>query len=102
MPFRLTLFDNFHPYEPDEQREGGVFPTLDAAIAAAKAYINGDLAHFLEEERQSRGEPTPERLFSRFRSFGELPVVYDEAGKSAFDGWAYCRERTGEMCKKQS
>jgi hypothetical protein len=50
---------------------------------------------------RSTADPTPKSLFERFRWFGELPIVYDQSGKSVFDSWDYCRQRAEELFRKR-
>lgn len=97
-PYHITVFDNFHPYEPEEAWVSGTFATADAAIAAVKRRIDDELAYLWSEVcHQDKGVSTLDRLVSQYNSFAEKPVAFSRNGDVIFDSTAYMTSRAAEM-----
>ena len=93
---KVMVDDNFHDQKPEERREHGVYPTLDAALTACRAIVDRSL----EEER--RPGISAEALFDRYTSFGDDPfiVALDGTDESAvFSAWSYAKEQARAICE---
>jgi len=100
-PYHITVFDNFHPHEPEEAWVGATFATAEAAIAAVKRKIDDELAYLWSEVcHQDKGISTLDRLVSQYNSFAEMPVACSRDGDMIFDSTAYMLARAAEMIDK--
>jgi hypothetical protein len=97
-PYHITVFDNFHPHDPDEAWVSGTFATAEAAVAAVKRKIDAELAYLWSEVcHQDKGISTLERLISQYNSFAEMPVAFNRDSETIFDSTAYMQARAAEM-----
>jgi hypothetical protein len=90
--FIVTVADNFHYMEDDENWTLGSFATAAEAIAAAKARVDAWLNENFEPGS------TAEALFARYTSFGDDPfIVAKDAPRVEFSAWDYARMRCAEL-----
>ena len=93
MPFKLMVADNYHYMDPDEVAGGETFETLEGAIEAAKAIVDGFL-----KTGYSPGMKA-DALFRGYTMYGEDPfIVVPGSGKVPFSAWDYARKRCEELC----
>lgn len=93
--FRVMVDDNFHYQDESERRQLGVYETLDEARAACRALVDRSLA---EEYRPGI---SAEKLFDRYKSFGEDPFIQVIDGANVgvlFSAWTYAQERCVAIC----
>jgi hypothetical protein len=93
--YRVMVDDNFHYQDESERREHGVYETLEEARAACRALVDRSL---VEEYRPGI---SAERLFDRYKSFGEDPFILAVAGANdgvLFSAWTYAEERCAGIC----
>lgn len=87
--YRIRVYDNFHYMDEDcTYLDPKEYPTMEAAIAAAKKSV--------EEQCEQYGYD-----ISLYRGFGDDPsVVGHPEGVVVFSGWKYaeelCRAKKGE------
>lgn len=94
MSFRVLVDDNFHYMDEDERYELGTFPTLDAAIEAAKAVVDDYLTHALAQKPGMSAD----ELFASYASFGEDPFVVGPGLNGVpFSARDYARKRCQEL-----
>lgn len=92
----LTSFN-----EIDRQvRRIGEFESLDDAVAAAKQAINDFLT------REFKRDMPPARLFARYQSFGEVPIIFRDDDDSTmnvsyFNHFEYALARCADMAIAQ-
>lgn len=101
-PYHITVFDSSHRHEPEGAWVGGTFETAEAAIAAVKRKIDGELAYFWSEVcYQDKGISTLDRLISHYNFFAEVPVAFNQHGEVIFDSTAYMTSRAAEMIDEE-
>ena len=94
---RYTVFvnDNFHYMDEAESHELGEFPTLDAAIGAAKKIVDDYLLS------SCKPGMTAGALFRSYTAFGEDPSVIATPPVGTgilFSAWDYAKRRCDELC----
>jgi hypothetical protein len=93
--YRVMVDDNFHYQDEGERREHGVYETLEEARAACRALVDRSLA------AEYRPGISAEKLFDRYKSFGEDPFILPVDGGNEgvlFSAWTYAEERCGAIC----
>lgn len=92
-PYKVMVDDNFHYTDEDERSEYGTFPTAEEALEVARRLVDDALlAQYVDGE-------TADRLFERYKSFGDDPfvVAFGGAPDVAFSAWTYARQRAQEL-----
>jgi hypothetical protein len=96
MTYKVFVDDNFHYMGESERYELGDFPTLEAAIEAARKIVDEYLVSALQSG------VTPQALLANYLCFGEDPyivaLVPAESGV-LFSGRDYARGRCYELCQ---
>ncbi len=93
MTFRVVVDDNFHYMDEDERYESATYPTVEAALEAARRIVDDYLISV------HRPGMTAEQLYGYFTSFGEDPFsVGSDAKRVTFSAWDYAKGRCAEMC----
>jgi hypothetical protein len=92
--YTVFIDDNFHYMDKEARVRHGEFETLEAAVAACRAIVDGCL--------ETNYEPgmSAEALYSAYKMFGEDPWV-SGSGNVGFSAWTYAKERCGEVCKSR-
>ena len=95
MTYRVLVDDNDHYMDESERYELGEFPTLDAAIGAARKVVD----EYLESAMQSG--VAMEELLASYLSFGEDPFIVAASpaeGGVVFSARDYARQRCEARC----
>ena len=89
MPYVVRVADMHHYMDPDEQYDLPPFATLAEAELAARAKVDGELAHM------TRPKLTAEELVKLWMSFGSDPYILATEGEpgSMFSAAAYVKQR---------
>ena len=90
--FEVFVDDNFHYQDESERYKHGEYETWEAAVAACKRIVDGDLLHF-----HKPGESAAELYYS-YTSFGEDPFIRPQPPGERFSAWDYARQRCDEIC----
>lgn len=86
----LKVYDNFHYQDEDETYMRGPYPSGLAALSAARGIVDESL------RREKRHSQSVAQLLSRYRSFGEDPVVIGPDDVD-FSAWDYAAARAAEI-----
>lgn len=93
MPYRITIYDNFHYMDPDEISDGGTFARADEALARCRAIVDDYLRAAMNPGMSANS------LYENYTMFGEDPaIVAINAPRVAFSAWSYAREQATKMC----
>lgn len=86
----LKVYDNFHYQDEGETCMRGPYPSGPHALSEARGIVDASLR---KEKRHSK---SVEQLLSRYRSFGEDPVVRGPE-RVDFSAWDYAAERAAAI-----
>ena len=91
--YEVVVADNFHYMDRDEYVPYGRFETREAAVAAAKAIVDGWLQDALLQGTEVS------KLYQSYVGFGDDPfvVAHDGAPDVKFSAWDYARQRCDEL-----
>ena len=94
--YKVLVDDNFHYMDESKRYTLGEFPSLEAAMSAARKIVDDFL---LSEHKPGM---TAAALFRRYTTFGEDPFIVstgdDPADKGSFSAWVYAQQRAEELC----
>ena len=90
--FEVFVDDNFHYQDESERYKHGEYDTWEAAVAACKRLVDGELLHLY-----APGDSALE-LYSSYTSFGEDPFIRPCPRGERFSAWEYARRRCDEIC----
>ena len=93
--YRVIVADNYHYMDEDAYTDGGTFPTMAEAEAAARRIVDEWI-----EDALNRGT-APEKMLEGYRGFGEDPFVVPlgDERRSNFSAWGYAAKRCEEICQ---
>jgi hypothetical protein len=95
MTYKVLVDDNFHYMDESERYELGEFPTLEAAIEAARKIVDEYLVSALQSGVAAQA------LMANYLCFGEdpyiVPLVPAESG-ILFSARDYARGRCDQLC----
>ena len=99
--YRVMVDDNFHYMDENERHEHGSYDTLNKALTACRAIVEKSVNDQLEDNPGI----TAERLFGRYRSFGDDPFILVVDGKddraSEFSAWEYAKMVCEARCQQR-
>lgn len=86
----LKVYDNFHYQDEDETYLRGPYPSGRHALSEARGIVDASL------RKEKRHSQSVAQLLSRYRSFGEDPVVLGPEAVD-FSAWDYAAERAAAI-----
>lgn len=86
----LKVYDNFHYQDESETFLRGPYPSGRHALSEARSIVDAS------RRKERRHSQSVEQLLSRYRSFGEDPVVLGP-GEVEFSAWDYAAERAAAI-----
>jgi len=86
----LKVYDNFHYQDEDETYMCGPFSSARLALSSARGIVDASL------RKEKRHSQSVEQLLSRYKSFGEDPIVLGPDDVD-FSAWTYAASRASEI-----
>ncbi len=93
MTYKVLVDTNAHYMDARERRTLGEYADATAALAAARAVVDRDLAEL------HRPGMSADELFHLYTLFGLDPFISSDDAACAFSAWDYARTRSRELCQ---
>ena len=89
--YQVLVDDNFHYMDVEKRWDKGTYATLEEALRVCRAMVQRSV----EEQFEQAPGATAEKLFNRYRSFGDDPFIRVLDGsddRARFSAWTYAQE----------